>query len=86
LDISRVYETLLKYIRARLTSFPLPQSNLEGVFKEIYTQQFDFIKQMENTYSLKEIQECLKMLEKSLKLWTREHGSSGYLKFISRFN
>lgn len=85
LDVLYVYEALLKRIKAKLTNFPLPQNNLKGVSNDIYVLQLKFLEEMENFYSLKEIQECLKLLEKSLKLWSREHGSKGYLNYIAQF-
>lgn len=84
-DVLRVYEALLKHFKARLTKFPLPKHKLEGISSEIYILQLQFLEQMESSYSLQEIQECLKTLEKSLKLWNKEHGSRGYLNFISNF-
>lgn len=85
-DILRVYETLLKHIKAKLTNFPLPLHNLKGISNDVYALQIAFLEEMESSYSLKEIQECLKTLEKSLKLWNREYGSRGYLTYISQFN
>lgn len=85
-DILRVYETLLKHIKAKLTDFPLPQPKLEGIFRQIFELQLLFLEEMERSYSLQEIQECLKLLEKSLKKWNKNLGSRGYLNFIARFN
>lgn len=85
-DILHVYEALLKFIKAKITNFPLPQPNLKGVVNELYEDQILFLNEMQNSYSLQEIQLCLKQLEKSVKLWNREHGSRGYLNYISMFN
>lgn len=84
-DVLGVYQVLLKYVKARLTNYPLPANNLKGLSLNLYEEMLEVVKFHENSYSLLEIQECLKMLEKSLKLWTRERGSQGYLKFISQF-
>lgn len=84
-DILRVYEALLKRIKARLTNFPLPPPKLAGISLDIYTLHLNFLEKMESSYSLQEIQECLKTLEKSLKRWNREQGSRGYLNFITQF-
>lgn len=84
-DVLRVYEAHLKYFRAKLTNFPLPQHNLKGISSILYEQQHLFLEEMQKSYSLAEIQQCLKQLEKSVKLWNKEHGSRGYLNFISQF-
>lgn len=84
-DILRVYEALLKMIKAKLTNFPLPENQLEGISREIYELQLGFLEDIKDSYSLHEIQACLKMLEKSVKLWNREHGSRGYLNFIAPY-
>lgn len=84
-DVLRVYEALIKHYRARLTNFPLPQHNLEGISREIYTKHFKFLEEKESTYSLQELQECLKFLKKSVEFWNRERGSRGYLNFIVDF-
>ena len=88
LDVQKAYECLLNDIKAKLTNHPLPHHKIEGLPKSIYTQLTKFLEKFEigNTYSLKEIQACLKLVEKSLKLWTRQHGSRGYLNFITQFN
>ena len=62
----------------------MPQHNLKGISSEIYELQLSFLEDMNKTYSILEIQECLKVLQKSVKLWNREHGSRGYLNFISQ--
>jgi len=85
-DILRVYEALLKHIKAKLTNFTLPQHKLEGISYDVYALQLKFLEGMESAYSLKEIQVCLKTLEKSVKLWNKERGSRGYLNFIAQFN
>jgi|688.fasta_scaffold65580_4 hypothetical protein len=80
-EILRVHEALLKYVKAKLTNYPQPKPKpkLEGVSRDIYAKRLPFLEEMERSYSLKEIQGCLKMLEKSLKVWNREYGSRGYL-------
>jgi hypothetical protein len=40
---------------------------------------------LNKTLSLSEVKACLKKIEKSVKRWRKEHGSQGYLKFVSRF-
>jgi len=85
-DVLRVYEALLKYVKAKLTNYPLPQPKLEGTPLSLYLEQLSFIETQANSYSFKEIQECLKLLEKSVKLWNREFGSRGYFNYISRFS
>ncbi len=84
-DILRVYENLLKLIRAKITNFPLPQNKLEGVPHEIYNAQSSFLVELEQNYSLEEIQACLKKLEKSVKFWNAKGGSRGYLNHISMY-
>jgi hypothetical protein len=84
-DILKIYESLLKYIKAKLTNFPLPEHKLQGISKMLYEKQYQYLVEIQELYSLEEIQQCLKQLEKSVKLWNREHGSRGYLNFISHF-
>lgn len=84
-DVLRVYESSLRYVKAKLTNFPLRPHNLEGLSLEIYNLHLQFIKEKENSHSLLEIQQCLKTLEKSVKFWNKEHGSRGYLNFVSQF-
>lgn len=84
-DVLQVYEALLKDVKAKLTNFPLPQHKLTGIPNMLYEMQNQHLNYMQETYSLEEIQLCLKQLEKSVKLWNREHGSRGYLNFISNF-
>lgn len=86
LDVQKVYECLLKDIKAQLTNYPMPQHKLEGTSDMCYQQLAEFLKEMSKKYLAEEIQACLKQLEKSLKMWTREHGSRGYLNFIAVFN
>jgi hypothetical protein len=86
LDVLRVYEALLKHIKAELTNFPLPEPKLGKISFEIYDQLFMFLEEMKSSYSLQEIQECLKTLERSLKMWSKDRGSRGYLGFIAQFN
>lgn len=85
-DVLSAYEALSKYFKAKLTNFPLPQHKLNGVSYDIYSFQLSFLETMEGSYSLKEIYDCLKTLEKSLKLWTKNQGSRGYLNYIIQFN
>jgi len=85
-DVLRAYEALLKYIKAKLTNYPLPQYKLVDFSQKLFEILFMFIESMENSYSHREIQECLKTLEKSLKLWNSSFGSRGYLNYISEFN
>jgi len=85
-DVLHVYEALIKDVRAKLTNFPQPQHNLRVVSNTLYVFLNTFVIEMQNSYSYEEIQQCLKQLEKSVKLWNRELGSRGYLNFISKFN
>lgn len=85
-DVLCVYEALLKDIKAKLTNYTAPQHKLEGVSDEIYAELNKFLEEKCSSYSILEIQECLKTLEKSLKMWNRERGSRGYLNFINEFN
>jgi len=84
-DVLNTYEALLKHIRAKLTNFQLPQHNLKGISSMLYEDLYQFLDKIQESYSLEEIQLCLKQLEKSVKLWSREHGSKGYLNFISNY-
>lgn len=84
-DVLRVYEALLKYAKAKLTNYPLPQPNLKGISSQIYLQQLTVLVSKENAYSYHEIQECLKTLVKSVIMWNKNLGSQGYLNFISQF-
>lgn len=84
-DILRVYEALLKYMKAKLTNFSLPQHKLEGISCDIYECLFTFIEEMEKHYSLEELQACLKRLEKSINFWGKRAGSRGYLNHIVQF-
>lgn len=86
LDVQKVYECLLKNIKAQLTNYPMPKHKLEGISNLLYEQLVEFLTDISKKYLAVEIQSCLKQLEKSLKLWTREHGSRGYLNFIAAFN
>ena len=85
-DVLHVYENLLKYVKARLTNYPLAPPKLEIISSELYLQQISILVSKENSYSFNELQECLKMLEKSVKLWNKAYGSRGYLNYISQFN
>lgn len=85
-EVQKVYECLLKDIKAQLTNYPMPKHNLTGISENIYSQLTMFLESMKNTYLAEEVQACIKQLDKSLRLWTREHGSRGYLKFIAEFN
>lgn len=85
-EVLSVYEALLKDIKAKLTNYPASQHKLEGVSGEIYAQLNKFLVEQGSSYSIQEIRECLKTLEKSLKMWNRERGSRGYLNFINEFN
>ena len=84
-DVLRAYEAVLKYIKAKLTRYPLPQPNLKGISLTIYEFILNFLNENESSYSFQEFQDCLKILEKSMKLWNREHGSRGYLNYIDQF-
>lgn len=84
-DALRAVETLLKYIRAKLTNYPLPQNDLKGIAKILYDEQYQFLNKIQKSHPLEEIQLCLKQLEKSLKFWSKEQGSRGYFNFISNF-
>lgn len=85
-DALRVYEALIKYTKAKSTNYPLPQIKLEGISLDLYQQQLAFLLSKEDSFSFQELMECVKTLEKSLKLWNREFGSQGYLNYISQFN
>ena len=85
-EVLCAYEAMLKDIKAELTNYPAPQHKLEGVFGEIYGELIKFLGEKGGSYSILEIRECLKTLEKSLKMWNRERGSRGYLNFIGQFN
>lgn len=84
-DVLDVYVALLKYVKAKLTNFPLSQHNLIGISSILYEKQRLHLENMQKLYSLEEIQLCLKQLEKSVKFWNRERGSRGYLNYISKF-
>lgn len=84
-DVEKIFQALLKYIKAKLTDYPLPEPKLQGVSLDLYETIFDFLQGMEKSISLLEIQACLKKLESSQKMWSKEWGSQGYLKFISNF-
>jgi len=83
-DVLRVYEALLKDVRAKLTNFPQPQHKLTNLSKTLYEMQLALINVFQKSYSLEEVLQCLKLLEKSVKLWNKELGSRGYLNFISQ--
>ena len=86
-DVLIIYECILKDIKAKLTQFLPPTHKLEGVLKELYellVKSIDESNQM-TKFTLEEIQACLKLLQKSVKLWSREHGSRGYLNFIVNY-
>lgn len=85
-DVLSVYEALLKFIKAKITNYPVPEIKLKDLSLELYEALFYFIMSKEENYSWQEIQESLKMLEKSVKRWNSRNGSQGYLKFISQFN
>lgn len=84
-DVMHAYGQLLKYIKAKLTNYPLPQITLQGISLELYHYLFEQIELMEQSYTHHELQLALKQLEKSVKFWNREHGSQGYLNFISNY-
>ena len=84
-DILQIYESLAKHIKARLTDFPLPQHKLSFGLGKVYRLLLEFLEDQEKTYTLEEIQACVKLLIKSVKRWNERHGAQGYLTFISRF-
>jgi len=84
-DALRTYEALLKDVKAKLTNFPSPQHKFDGISKNLYVEQSEFLTKIAEDYSYEEIQACLKVLEKSVKFWNKQSDSQGYLSFISKF-
>lgn len=85
-DVLRIYEALLKYAKAKLNNYPLPQPKLEGISSQLYLQQLVILVSVESLFSYQEIQESLKTLVKSVWMWNKNLGSQGYLNFIFQFN
>jgi DNA mismatch repair ATPase MutL len=85
-DVLHTYQALLKDIKTKLTKLAQPQHSLKSITNVLYEQQNRFLNKFQESYSLEEIQLCLKQLEKSVKFWSREHGSRGYLNYIYEFN
>lgn len=84
-DVLRVYEALVKYAKAKLTNYPLPQPQFEGISSNLYLKQLDVLHHIESTFSYQKIHDCLKTLVKSVIVWNKNLGSQGYLNFISQF-
>ncbi len=45
-DVLRVYEALIKYYKAKLTNYQLPNVTLTGVCLELYTMQITFLQEL----------------------------------------
>lgn len=86
-DVLAVYECILKDMKAKLTNFPSPVHKLIGSSKELYENQVKTIADINKNaiFTIVEIQACFKLLQKSVNLWSREHGSRGYLNYIANF-
>lgn len=81
-DVIRVLESLFAYYRAITTNFPLPSPKLVSDNElALYTS----IRDLWQHEDPKSLLDCVKLLKKSALLWNREHGSQGYLRYISRF-
>jgi hypothetical protein len=63
----------------------LPEIKLNGFVLDLYEEIFTCVKVYENSYTMLEIQACLKKIEGSIKFWSKERGSQGYLKYIVHF-
>lgn len=67
-DALNTYEFLIKYMKAKLTKYPLPQLSLKGLSYQICQNLFlPIMETLEASNCLKDIFESLKRLEKSLK-------------------
>jgi hypothetical protein len=80
-DVIRVLEALYAYYRAITTNFPLPEPKLSQNELDLYTT----ISKQCDGKDPKALLECVKVLKKSALLWNKNHGSQGYLQYISRF-
>ena len=83
-DILKILEELMRCYRAKYTNFSYEERS-SHLIKDLYEISKSFFNENEAEFNPKDMLECLKLLKKSLQLWNKEHGSRGYIKFISQF-
>jgi hypothetical protein len=100
-DVNEAYDALLRIYKAQTTGRGKPEIKLKGRSEAVYKQLSGVAEMLlakpdmlivpekgeENLLeiSAEEMLACLKRLQSSLKLWTKEGGRQGYLNYLSQF-
>ena len=99
--VAQVYETLVAHYNAKLNGRTPSAPRLKGLALELFEEVLPVceiclddsppgeVSKKKNlpiqTVSNAELVACLKLVQKSVKLWTEQGGRQGYLTFVSRF-
>ncbi|MBA3815474.1 MAG: hypothetical protein H0X29_02950 [Parachlamydiaceae bacterium] len=78
----RIYDALYAYYRAINTNFPIPTPKFNT---SLELSLYESIKEISQNHKPKTMLDCIMVLRKSAHLWNKEHGSRGYLNYISQF-
>ncbi|WP_412029040.1 hypothetical protein [Deinococcus yunweiensis] len=87
-QVDAAYEELARRYRAEATNFPFKPGKLDGPRAEVHDAALRNLTIMldatDDRPSAEELRQCVNRLRSSVKLWTREGGRQGYLKYIDR--
>nr|WP_255638973.1 hypothetical protein [Deinococcus betulae] len=89
-QVDSAYEELARRYRAEATNFPFKPGKLDGLRAEVHdaalrnlTLMLDHLGEAGRP-GAEDLRQCLNRLRASVRLWTREAGRQGYLKFLDR--
>ncbi|WP_309569727.1 hypothetical protein, partial [Deinococcus sp.] len=87
-QVDAAYEELARRFRAEATNFPFKPGKLDGLRADVHDAALKnltvLLHNSEERPSAEELRQCVNRLRASIKLWTREGGRQGYVKYLDR--